>query len=70
MGDGSSKDKVIIDVKSAFKCYLDAALKNKDIIPDSENLNKTRKINISMTRDRINRLDVHVKRLKTTRSGL
>ncbi len=62
--------EAITDVKSAFKCYLDVALKNKDIIPEPEGLNKTRKINISMTKDRINNLNIYAKRLETTRSGL
>ena len=70
MGDGSSINEAIIDVKNAFKCYLDVAFKNKDIIPEPEDLHKTRKINISMTKDRVNNLDIYAKRLKTTRSGL
>jgi predicted RNase H-like HicB family nuclease len=70
MGDGGSKNEVIEDVKNAFRCYLDFALKNKDSIPEPKRLGQTKKINISMIGDRVNNLDIYAKRLKTTRSGL
>ncbi|MBT4732703.1 type II toxin-antitoxin system HicB family antitoxin [Candidatus Woesearchaeota archaeon] len=70
MGDGVTKKEAIADVKSAFNCYLDSALKNKDRIPEPDDLRKTKKINISMTADRITNLDVYAKKLNTSRSGL
>ena len=70
MGDGQTESQAIADVKSAFDCYVEVALKNKDKILEPENLNKATKINISMTKRKINRLDTYAKRLNTTRSGL
>ena len=70
MGDGVDKESAVTDVKNAFNCYIDVALKNKDIIPEPINLLKARKINISMTGDRINSLDIYAKKLHTSRSGV
>lgn len=70
MGDGESEDSAIADVKQAFDCYLDVALKNKDNIPEPAHLLKAKKINISMTADRINNLDTYAKNLNTSRSGV
>ncbi|BAS67140.1 type II toxin-antitoxin system HicB family antitoxin [Bathymodiolus septemdierum thioautotrophic gill symbiont] len=70
MGDGKTESEAVADVKNAFDCYLDVALKNKDAIPEPENLNKAKKINISMAASKIKSLDIYAKRLNTTRSGL
>ncbi len=70
MGDGQTESEAVADAKNAFDCYLDASLKNKDIIPEPESLGKSKKINISMTASKIKNLDVYAKRLNTTRSGL
>lgn len=70
MGDGNSADEAIIDVKNAFDCYLNTSLRNKDDIPEPINLHKVKRINISMTANRINSLDIFAKQLKLSRSGL
>ncbi|RUA06986.1 MAG: hypothetical protein DSY43_00785 [Gammaproteobacteria bacterium] len=70
MGDGKTEFEAVADAKNAFDCYLDVALKNKDAIPEPENLNKAKKINISMAASKIKSLDIYAKRLNTTRSGL
>ncbi len=70
MGDGSSQIQAIQDVKSAFSCYLDMALKNQDKVPEPQNLTKSKKINISMPANKIKNLDIYAKRLNTSRSGL
>ena len=70
MGDGQTEFEAVADVKNAFDCYLDTSLKNKDVIPEPENLSKSKKINISMTASKIKNLDIYAKRLNTTRSGL
>jgi len=70
MGDGETKDEAIKDVKNAFNCYLDVALKNKDIIPEPVELDKSKRINISMTNRRIISLDKIAKQLNTNRSKI
>jgi len=70
MGDGPTEDEAISDVKNAFKCFLEVALENKDIIPEPIELDKTKRINISMTNRRINSLDLLAKKMKTDRSKI
>jgi|SaaInlV_130m_DNA_2_1039683.scaffolds.fasta_scaffold11306_3 predicted RNase H-like HicB family nuclease len=70
MGDGATKAEAIADVRSAFECYVDTAIKNKDYIPEPNDLHKTKKINISMTADRVMSLDIYAKKYNTSRSGL
>jgi predicted RNase H-like HicB family nuclease len=67
-GDGESREEAIKDVKSAFDCYLDISLQNKDIIPEPQNLRKSKKINISMTLDRLHNLDIYAKKIGMSRS--
>jgi predicted RNase H-like HicB family nuclease len=70
MGDGETEKSAIRDVKNAFSCFLEVAIKNKDIIPEPQNLFKVKKINISMTASRVNDLDIYAKRLNTNRSAI
>jgi len=70
MGDGATEDEAISDVKNAFKCFLEVALENKDTIPEPIELDKIKRINISMTNRRINSLDLLAKKMKTDRSKI
>ena len=70
MGDGSTKEEAIADVKSAFECYVEVALENKDTIPEPIELDKSKRINISMTNRRILSLDILAKKLNSDRSKI
>jgi len=70
MGDGSTEEEAISDVKNAFKCFVEVALENKDTIPEPIELDKTKRINISMTNRRINSLDLLARKMKTDRSKI
>lgn len=70
MGDGTSKEEAIQDVKSAFKSYIEVSLLNKDTIPEPIELDKTRRINISMTNRRILSIDKLATTLNLDRSKI
>ncbi|MFV0482091.1 MAG: type II toxin-antitoxin system HicB family antitoxin [Campylobacteraceae bacterium] len=59
MGDGATRDEALRDVENAFSCYLDVALKNGDEIvePNSENEEKTKRINITLPIGLISKID-------------
>jgi len=70
MGDGSTKNEAIEDVKNAFKSFVEVSLKHKDIIPEPQNLYKTQKINITIPKNKLIALDNFVKQYNTNRSKI
>jgi predicted RNase H-like HicB family nuclease len=71
MGDGETEDEAVKDVKSAFSCYLDISLANKDAIPEpEEKLNKAKRVNISLTNRHLIGLDLMAKKYSMNRSKL
>jgi predicted RNase H-like HicB family nuclease len=68
MGDGSTKDEAIGDVKNAFISFVEVSLKYKDIIIEPQNLYKTQKINITIPKNKLIALDNFVKQYNTNRS--
>jgi predicted RNase H-like HicB family nuclease len=70
MGDGSTKEEAIKDVKDAFEVFVEVSIKHKDPIPEPVELDKSKRINITMTNRRINRLDSLAKQYHVSRSRI
>ena len=68
MGDGETADEAITDVKSAFACYLDVAIKNEEEIKEPSHLMKTKRINITIPIYALEQIDKHAKSLNINRS--
>ena len=68
MGDGETADEAIEDVKSAFKCYLEVALENKEKINEPSHLMKTKRINITVPIYALEKIDNYAKSLNMNRS--
>ena len=61
MGDGESIDEAIEDVKSAFKSFVEVSLKNRDLIPEPRNINKSKRVNVTIPSYLLNKIDEYVK---------
>ena len=68
MGDGETADEAIADVKSAFKCYLEVALENKEKINEPSYLTKSKRINITVPIYALEKIDTYAKSLNMNRS--
>lgn len=68
MGDGESIEEAIIDVKSAFSCYLEVALENNEKIKEPSHLDKSKRINITIPLSVLNKIDKYVKTHDMNRS--
>ena len=67
-GDGNNIEEAINDAKSAFGCYLDVALKEKDTIKEPSHLMKTKRINITIPLYALREVDKYVSTHKINRS--
>ena len=70
MGDGKTQLEAIKEVKSAFECYVEVALKNKEVIPEPIDIEKSQRINVSLSKRRIAGLDSFAETLHTDRSKI
>lgn len=70
MGDGETEIEAIEDVKKAFECFVEVSLQNKDIIPEPIDIEKSQRINVSLSKRRIAGLDMFADKLHTDRSKL
>jgi len=68
MGDGETADEAIKDVKSAFRCYLDVAIKNGEEIKEPSHLMKTKRINITVPIYALEKIDKYAKSHHINRS--
>ncbi len=68
MGDGETADKAISDVKSAFSCYLDVAIENKEDIKKPSHLMKSKRINITIPLYALEKIDNYAKSHNINRS--
>jgi len=68
MGDGETADEAMNDVKSAFSCYLEVALQNKEEIKEPSHLMKTKRINITVPIYALEQIDNYAKSLNMNRS--
>ena len=68
MGDGETADEAIKDVKSAFRCYLDVAIKNGEEIKEPSHLIKTKRINITVPIYALEKIDKYTKSHHINRS--
>jgi len=69
MGDGDTNDEAIKDLKNAFKSYAVVCLKNKDRIVEPENAQKSKRINITLPNDLLNKIDEFAKGHHISRSA-
>ncbi len=67
-GDGEDIAEAIEDVRSAFSCYLDVALKQGDVIKEPSHLTKTKRINITVPLYALERIDQYAKNHNMNRS--
>ena len=56
-GWGANEAEAIEDLKAAFACYVEGALKDGDIIPEPVSEDKVRRINITMPEAVIKAID-------------
>ena len=68
-GDGESIEEAIKDVKSAFGCYLEVALENKEEIKEPSHLERSKRINITIPLNVLSKIDSYVKEHHTNRSS-
>jgi len=68
MGDGETADEAMKDVKSAFSCYLEVALQNKEEIKEPSHLMKSKRINITVPIYALEEIDTYAKNLNINRS--
>jgi predicted RNase H-like HicB family nuclease len=69
LGDGSTKDEAIKDVKSAFKAYIMSALKHNDKIIEPKDANMTKRINITLPNYLLEKIDEYAKNYHMSRSA-
>lgn len=60
MGDGETKEEAIKDVKSAFKCFVEVSLQNKDNIPEPRSLEEKMRVNFNSSIGKIKEIDRRV----------
>ncbi len=69
MGDGKSVENTINDVQSAFSSYLDVTLENGKEIKAPSHFSKSKRINITIPINVLNKIDDYVKEHQTNRSS-
>jgi predicted RNase H-like HicB family nuclease len=69
MGDGESMEEALIDVKSAFGCYLEVALEKDEEIKEPSHLSKSKRINITIPVSVLNKIDKYVASQHISRSS-
>ena len=69
MGDGENIEEAMSDVKSAFSCYLDVALKNSEEIKEPSHLIQTKRINITVPIYALEKIDKYAKSHNINRSA-
>ena len=69
MGDGETKEEAVEDVINAFKAYVTVSLKHKDRIIEPKESQKSKRINITLPNDLLNKIDEFVKNHNMTRSA-
>ena len=57
MGDGNTEKEAIKDVKSAFNCFVEVSLKNKDKITEPISLQEKMRVNFNSQVGKIKELD-------------
>jgi predicted RNase H-like HicB family nuclease len=68
MGDGETANEAMQDVKSAFSCYLEVSLQNKEEIKEPSHLMKTKRVNITIPIYALEEIDTYAKNLNINRS--
>ena len=69
MGDGDSELEAIEDAKEAFSLFLDTAIKNGIEIKEPSHLKRSKRINITIPADTLEKIDRYVKEQGTSRSS-
>jgi len=69
MGDGESVEEAIKDAKSAFECYLEIALEKGEEIKEPSHYNMSKRINITIPINVLNKIDNYVKANNINRSA-
>jgi len=67
-GDGANIEEAIADVKDAFACYLEVALKKGDDIKEPSHLMKTKRINITVPLYALEQIDKYAQSHNMNRS--
>jgi predicted RNase H-like HicB family nuclease len=69
MGDGETKERAIKDVKSAFESYVIVSLKYQDRILEPKSAQKSKRVNITIPSDLLNKIDDYTKNNHISRSA-
>lgn len=70
MGDGETRDEAIDDVKKAFESFVEVSISQKTPIFEPKKISKAKKINITMSEDKLINLDIFAKKLNMNRSKI
>ena len=68
MGDGETANEALEDVKSAFSCYLNVAIINKEDIKKPSHLMKSKRINITVPIYALEEIDTYAQNHDINRS--
>ncbi len=68
-GDGKTPNEAIKDLREAFACYLEEALKNDDFIPEPVQNDKSENLAITLKNSLIDEIDFYAKKMGLTRSA-
>ena len=69
MGDGNTKQEAIKDVKDAFSAFVEVAILNKDPIKEPNTYYKSKRINITMPQNILEKLDNYLQKKHLSRSS-
>jgi len=69
MGDGESVEEALKNTQEAFKAFLIVAIKNKETIPEPSESEKSLRINISMPKRVLKKIDDFIAPLHISRSA-
>ena len=69
MGDGETMDEAMDDVKSAFASFVEVALENHEEIKEPQHLERSKRINITIPENILNKIDKYVKSHNINRSA-
>lgn len=68
-GDGKSPNEAIEDLKNAFACFLEDAIKNNEFIPEPTKEDKSKNLAITIKQSLVDEIDFYAKKLGISRSA-
>jgi predicted RNase H-like HicB family nuclease len=69
MGDGETAQEAMDDAKSAFGCFLEVAIEKDEEIQEPSHLHKSKRINITIPINILNKIDDYITKNHISRSA-